>query len=81
VELFHHLDADRFGKAGGFVETRFYVARIVPAEIRQCDDGAGAAGELVVAVTIENAQDPCSSSSCSMKLTGRSGCTVEIACL
>jgi hypothetical protein len=53
----------------------------VPAEIRQNDDCFGAAGELVVAFLAETAQDPCSSSSCSMKLIGRSGCTVEIACL
>jgi hypothetical protein len=53
----------------------------VAAEIRQGDDGTGAAGELVVRVPVETSQDPCSSSSCSTKLIGRSGCTVEIACL
>jgi hypothetical protein len=73
MELLDDLHADRLGKAGGLVEPRLDVARIVAAEIRQCDDSLGAAGELTVGVAIENAQDPCSSSSCSLKFTGRSG--------
>jgi hypothetical protein len=53
----------------------------VAAHVGQGDDCTGAAGELVVRVAIETSQDPDSSSSCSTKLIGRSGWTVEIACL
>jgi hypothetical protein len=69
-----HLEADRLGQAGGFVKSGLDVAGIVaPAEIGERDDGTGAASELVVGITIENAQAADSSSSWSMKLTGRSG--------
>ena len=82
MQPFDDVDADRLGETSSLVEARLDVAGIVvAAEIRKGDDGAGAAREIVVGIAIEDAQAADSSSSWSMKLTGRSGCTVETACL
>jgi hypothetical protein len=82
VELLDDVDADRLGETRRLVEARLDVARIVvAAEIREGDDGSGAARKFGVGIAIENAQAADSSSSWSMKLTGRSGWTVETACL
>ena len=75
------LDADRLGQAGRLVEARGDVAPAVAAQLGQCDDGAGAAADLVVGRSFEDAQAAGSSSSVSTKLTGCSGCTVDMACL
>jgi hypothetical protein len=81
MELSGNVDADRLGKAGGFVETRGGVAAGGAAEVRKGDDGAGAAGKFRVAAFEAGAQAICSSSCASTKLIGLSGCTVETACL
>jgi hypothetical protein len=71
-------DADRFGESGSFVQTCFNVPRILPAKIGKSDDGAGAAADFGVAVSIENAQ---AALSWSLRLIAPSGWIVEIACL
>ena len=52
-----------------------------PVSFIEADDEEGAAAHLIVGIPVEAGQAPPSSSSASMKLTGRSGCTVEMACL
>jgi hypothetical protein len=44
-----HGHADCLGKARRLVEARLYVPpRIVFAQVGQCDDGAGAPGDVIV---------------------------------
>jgi hypothetical protein len=75
------VDPDRLGEAGRLIEARFDVAPPPPLRhVGKGDDGLRAAGEFVVG-RVGEAQAAGSSSSCSMKLIGRSGCTVEMACL
>ncbi len=73
MKLLGDFDPDRLGEAGGLVEPRLRVPAVPVAEVGKRDDGAGAAAELGVGLSVENAQTDDSSSSCSMKLTGRSG--------
>jgi hypothetical protein len=77
MELLGDLDADRLGEAGGFVEPCLRVAAGLPApplaKIRESDDGAGAAAEILVRIAVEDAQAADSSSSASTRLTGCSG--------
>jgi hypothetical protein len=81
VKLLYDLDSDRLRKPCGLIEARVGIAARGAAEIGKGDDRAGAARELRVAAVEAGAQEPCSSSWLSTKLTGLSGCTVEIACL
>jgi hypothetical protein len=82
MEPLGHLDPDGLGKAGRLVEASVDVAASPPRlQVGKGDDRLGAAGELAVVRTVGGAQAAGSSSSWSMKLTGRSGCTVEMACL
>jgi hypothetical protein len=81
AQLLRDIEADRPGQARRLLEPRIGVAAPRPPQLRQGDDGAGAAGEVVLVGSLEDAQAPGSSSSASMKLTGCSGCTVETACL
>jgi len=66
-------EADRPGEAGRLVEPRVGVAPPLPSQLGEGDDGAGAAGELVRTVLVEDAQALCSWSSASWKLTACSG--------
>ena len=82
MEPVGHLDSDRLGESGRLLEASVDVAPSPPpAHVGESDDRLGAPGKLAVIRLLENAQAAGSSSSCSMKLTGRSGCTVEMACL
>ena len=82
MKLVGDVEADRLGEAGRFREARVDVPAPPPRlHIGKGDDHPGAAGELAVVLLAGGAQAAGSSSSCSMKLTGRSGCTVEMACL
>jgi hypothetical protein len=80
-ELFLDLHADRFGKTGGLVEPRFGTAPAVTGKLGKRDDRLCAPRYLTIVIPFETAQLPDSSSSDSIKLTGCSGCTVEMACL
>ncbi len=76
------LDPDRLGETGGLVESSLDVAPPPPRlHLGKSDDRLGAAAELAVGNVFGGSQASGSSSSSSMKLTGRSGCTVEMACL
>jgi len=50
-----HIDADRFGQPGCFLQPRIDVTARSIANFGQGDDGAGAAGNVRI-VAIENAQ-------------------------
>ena len=76
------LDPDRLGEAGRLLEASVDVAPSPPRlHVGERDDRLGTAAELAVGRLLGETQAAGSSSSCSMKLTGRSGCTVEMACL
>ena len=81
MQLVLDRDADRLGEPRRLVEPRLGVATAVLAGIGQRDDRAGAAREVTVAFAVEDAQAVGSSAGASTRLTGRSGCTVEMACL
>jgi hypothetical protein len=74
-------DADRLGEARRLLQPRVRVAPFPSPEIGQGDDGTGAARELVRIIAIEDAQASPSSSTPPPRSIGRSGCTVEMACL
>ena len=74
MELVGDVEADRLGQPGRLVEASVDVAPPPPRlEVGKGDDGLGAAGELAFVRSIDDAQAAGSSSSWSMKLTGRSG--------
>jgi len=81
MQTLFDLDADRLGKAGGFVEPRADVADAVLAGVGQGNDRARAARDVSIGLAVENAQARGSSACASIRLTGCSGCTVEMACL
>ena len=60
MKLVLDLDPDRLGEPGRLVEPCVGVAERLPAQVRQGDDGAGAAGELGIVADGE-AQCACSS--------------------
>ena len=71
-------DPDRFSQPLGFVNASLYApALLFGIEVGQNDESSSAPGDIPVRAPIEYAQF----SSSSMRFTGRSGCTVEIACL
>jgi hypothetical protein len=74
-------NADRLGQPRRFVQARGRGPAGAGAKLGKDYDCAGASANLCFTASIENAQAPDSSSSPSIKLTGRSGCTVEMACL
>ena len=76
------LDADRLGEARRLVEARLDVApALAAAHVGQGDDRRAPRVNSPSDDLLGNAQAAGSSSSCSTKLTGCSGCTVEMACL
>ena len=82
MELVGDLDSDRLGQPRRLLEARVDVAESPPRlQVGKGDDRLGTAAELAVGRLFGEAQAAGSSSSWSMKLTGRSGCTVEMACL
>jgi hypothetical protein len=80
-QLLLDLDPDRLGQTRRLIETRFRASAGVAAQFGKRDDRLRASCNLIALVALKPAQLSDSSSSDSTKLTGRSGCTVEIACL
>ena len=81
MQLVLDRDADRLGEPGRLVEPRVGAAQRLLAEVGKGDDGSGAAGELGGGFALRKIQLAGSSPCASTRLTGRSGCTVEMACL
>jgi hypothetical protein len=82
-----HIDADSLGEARRLVQPRLDVAPAALPDLRQRNDRGRPACDVRL-VAVENAQLPDSpdfssglSSACSLRLTGWSGWTVDIACL
>jgi hypothetical protein len=74
MEALADVEADRLGEARRLVEPRGDVApRFARRQLGKDDQGFGAAAELAVGRPVEDAQAAGSSSSCSEKLSGRSG--------